>query len=84
MLLKSIEDLHGEQGVKNLIKIKDSEKNNSLMIAVQSGNVESAKVISFYLLSIFYLYIIYKWKQMEKIRSRSFQLFLKYVFVDAN
>ena len=47
MLLKSIEDLHGEQGVKNLIKIKDSEKNNSLMIAVQSGNVESAKVISF-------------------------------------
>ena len=83
MLLKSIEDLHGEQGVKNLIKIKDSEKNNSLMIAVQSGNVESAKVISFYLLSI-YLYIIYKWKQMEKIRSRSFQPFLKYVFVDAN
>ena len=62
MLLKSIEDLHGEQGVKNLIKIKDSEKNNSLMIAVQSGNVESAKVISFYLISI-YLYIIYKWKR---------------------
>ena len=83
MLLKSIEDLHGEQGVKNLIKIKDSEKNNSLMIAVQSGNVESAKVISFYLISI-YLYIINKWKQMEKIRSRSFQPFLKYVFVDAN
>ena len=62
MLLKSIEDLHGEQGVKNLIKIKDSEKNNSLMIAVQSGNVESAKVISFYHISI-YLYIIYKWKR---------------------
>ena len=52
MLLKSIEDLHGEQGVKNLIKIKDSEKNNSLMIAVQSGNVESAKVISFYLIQM--------------------------------
>ena len=44
LLIKSVEDKHGDQAVLRFLDMEDSEKNSPLMISIESGNFASAKV----------------------------------------
>ena len=44
MLLKTVEEKFGESGVESLIKMVDIDDNTAMMIAVQSGSSDVAKV----------------------------------------
>ena len=44
LLIKSVEDKHGDRAVLNFLDMEDSEKNSPLMISIESGNFSSAKV----------------------------------------
>ena len=44
LLIKSVEDKHGDKAVLSFIDMEDSEKNSPLMISIESGNFSSAKV----------------------------------------
>ena len=44
LLLKTVEEKYGESGVESLIKMVDTDDNTAMMIAVQSGSADVAKV----------------------------------------
>ena len=44
LLIKSVEDNHGDKSLLGFLDMEDSEKNTPLMISIESGNYCSAKV----------------------------------------
>ena len=44
LLIKSVEDKHGDQAVLSFLDMVDAENNSPLMISIESGNFASAKV----------------------------------------
>ena len=45
LIIKSVEDKHGQEGVLEILDQEDDDMNTPLMISVESGSYESAKVV---------------------------------------
>ena len=44
LIIKTIEDKFGEEGVHDILALEDDDQNTPLFISVESGSYESAKV----------------------------------------
>ena len=60
-LLKSVEDKLGEVGVTQMLEMEDTDKNTALMISVESGSGDSAKVKDSIIVIILKLFLCRYW-----------------------